>query len=257
MKFFTQKDFEKLLDLIKEKGIPWENINHFQPNEKLTLESYHPDYRDSILEFVGKHSANCAPMMYQIGSHIEHDHLLTDKQAEVFQKLLDKEYKSKRAKDAINEHYNAFTYEVIVYSKGFMKSNMRGEWWKIYTDTLWMLPLNASEEKTNELISKVEKEMEILRVRLSEKFELDAVSYRKKYLNLKFNPYYQDQEIEELVTEAIKQGIELPRMAVLQSMRITKPTSNMKPFKFKSTNRKVLLEITKYNAMIYEVDPIL
>lgn len=256
MKKATNKDLERLKELIKKQGLDYSWLNYGGFTSKFRPESYHPDHRDKKRACEGLYNISVGSVIYQITD--EWDFFINEKQNEDFLKFIEQQNKRPVNKKSFNQTFNAYTYEVTIYSNAFLKQ-FGGRWYK-YLEMDEKLPFNASNDRDKKLFNEAKERAERMKKNIESKgYKVDGVQIKKKYLDVHYTP----EEWTEILDLCKTAGINSRNHPSHQSRRILKQSlraERKKDFKevtLKTTGRKMLLEIHTWGWNFVELEPVI
>lgn len=118
MKKLTDKEFKELKVLMSKDVLDYTFLNYGGFTSKINPANYNKKYREEVKEFADYYSISVGPVIYQITPG-EYEPLITEAQNENFMKFIAKENKKPANVTYMKDLFNAYTYEVIIYSDYF------------------------------------------------------------------------------------------------------------------------------------------
>lgn len=255
----TNNELKELKKLISEQGLDYSFINYGGFTSKVNPASYHPDHRkerESLKEFF---KITVGSIIYQVFKN-EYDVLITKKQNEDFKKFIEEQNKKPKNIKRFNQLFNAFTFEITIYSDVFMDCTFNKDWYSC-NEMKEKLPLNASKEREEELKNEAIKQAkETIKNIESKGRKVDGFEVRKKLLDV----HYLNEEWNEfrLLVEEIGKKKNIKPIIPHQSSRRLKEDvdkkriKDFKEYTLKSTGRKLLLDVFEYGCAFIEIESI-
>ena len=262
MRVFTNEEFTKLKEVVKEHyNSDWWSISD-EPIFEVDLKSYHPEYRDKVKPFLGLYGLHLGSIIYQVTPK-EHDVLLNKKQATELRLILDKIIASDEFKADLKDRYNAFKYEYTIYCDA-MITELSGGHWYIHNEQKEYLPIDCEEGRANESLNELKERAEksIKHIEEVKGFKTLGYSISKRYKEVHFLSE-EWKEIKELCGN--RSGIDKNRHPTHQANRYSKEfydtfeEKRKKEFKevvLKSTNRKMLMDVHTWGYGYVDLTPV-
>lgn len=260
MKKLTDIELDSLIVILKKNGLDSTWLNYGGFSTKINPSSYNPNYREEVLPFAEMYSVSIGPDIYQISGR-EHQVYIDEIQNKKFQSFIDKEVKSKRFKEDFNYRFNAFQYEITMYSDAFIKLLGSREWWMSRPAGDNLLPLNAEGTDRDKLaLEEAQKSAEEWVTYLKGRdIETNGFSISRKYTEVNLRP----EEWEDLRKLPVLFGfkdsehIPLHQIKRVELKHTKKYPEKFKEIIFETTGRKVILEIHRYGTLIHHIDPVI
>jgi hypothetical protein len=253
---FTDEEVDKLIPLIKEQLSPDPLGIHGNFINKVHADNWHPDYREAMRKLEDCYELNIGTIVYQVTPK-EYDCVITEEQMYRVAKVLNQVRGTAKFIAELDDYYNCYTWECIIYFANSVDSWGGPSWWVTISEDV-LLPFNADISRDEELLDKLEKRLEIIKAKKGR--EIVSHRFRKVYKEAHYLPIeWEDLKMRCMTVNA--------HCAINnQPQRITEANWNKRDAKRKEdfrlitlqpTQRKIMLHVHRWGYQYVELQPII
>jgi hypothetical protein len=249
-----KQQYEQLKELIREHGLDADHFNYGNFMYKCKRESYHPEHRDKYPEYTNRISIGS--LIYQLVD--DHSVDLSDEDAKDFKIFIAEQMSQEKYTNNRDDRFNAYTYTYSIYinemigNKWYVTGNQYGN------DVLEPLPFDCSDKRDMKLKEAVHaKAMKAVNHIMKTRGYEPKYRIEKKYLNKHYRTHDEFLELIWMAAELNFQGHPTHQLSRFTVERMSHRIEDFKEHTFKSTGRRVLLDIHQYGINYVAIDKII